>query len=89
VALGAWPNPFNPSTTVKFSIPTAGPVSLNVYDLQGRLVKTLAHGHFAGGDHARVWDGTTNSGSRAASGSYVVRMTAGPHQAVTKLSLVK
>jgi hypothetical protein len=89
VALGAWPNPFNPSTTVKFSVPTAGPVSLNVYDLQGRLVKTLAHGHFSGGDHARVWDGTTNNGSRAASGSYVVRMTAGPNQAVTKLSLVK
>ncbi len=88
-AVGAWPNPFNPMTTVKFSVPAAGQVSLDVYDLQGRLVRTLAHGYYAEGDHLQVWDGKTENGARASSGSYVVRLTAGTHQAVTKLSLIK
>ena len=70
-------------------MPAAGTVDLSVYDLQGRLVKTLAHGHFTAGDHARPWDGTTNTGGRASSGHYIVRRDAGTHRAVTKLSLIK
>jgi hypothetical protein len=89
IALAAWPNPFNPSTKVKFTVPVAGTISLDIYDLQGRLVKTLARGHFADGEHDIRWDGTTNAGGRAASGSYIVRLAAGSHQAVTKLSLIK
>jgi len=88
-AVGAWPNPFNPVTTVKFSVPVAGQVSLCVYDLQGRLVRTLARGHYPDGDHVQVWDGTTDNGARASSGSYVVRLTAGTNQATTKVSLIK
>ncbi len=88
-AVAAWPNPFNPSTQVKFTVPAAGSVILDIYDIQGRLVKTLARGHFAEGDHVRRWDGTTDSGGRASSGHYIVRMDAGSHQATTKLTLVK
>jgi len=87
--VSAWPNPFNPRTTVQFTVPRAGAINLVIYDLQGRLVKTLARGHFSAGDHFRTWDGSTTGGSRAASGAYFARLTTDHHDVVTKLSLVK
>ena len=87
--VAAWPNPFNPRTAVKFTVPADGRVNLCIYDLQGRLVRTLADGHFAAGDYSRTWDGQTDGGQRAASGSYFARLQAGDLAAVTKLSLIK
>jgi hypothetical protein len=88
-AVKAWPNPFNPQTAVKFTNPRGGQVSLSIFDVQGRLVRTLVNENLADGDHERVWDGRTDSGSPTASGVYFARLIAGPSQATTKLMLVK
>ncbi len=69
-----YPNPFNPTTTIRYSVASEGPVSLRVFDIAGRVVRTLALKSVAPGEHEVVWDGTTDSGGRAASGVYFLRM---------------
>jgi parallel beta-helix repeat protein len=66
-----YPNPFNPSTTVRFGLPAVGHVSLTVYSINGQVIRTLANGNFAPGEHTVVWDGRDNNGRAAASGVYV------------------
>lgn len=67
----AVPNPFNPSTELRFDVPRAGRVQLTVHDVRGRLVATLARGERAAGRYAVRWDGRTDQGTRSASGVYV------------------
>lgn len=76
--LGAnYPNPFNPETSVPFSLPQSGRTRLAVYDVAGRLVRILVDGVLpAGGHHAR-WDGLDDTGRAVASGVYVIRLSAG------------
>ena len=69
-----YPNPFNPTTTLAFSLPRAQGVRLSVFDVQGRLVRTLIDGERAEGRHTVIWNGATDDGGRAASGSYVYRL---------------
>jgi Zinc carboxypeptidase/Immune inhibitor A-like, MAM domain/FlgD Ig-like domain len=85
----AWPNPFNPQTTVKFTNPRSGLVTVGIYDLQGYLVRTLVQDQMDAGSHSVVWNGRTNVGGQAASGVYFARMSAGDVNATTKLMLVK
>jgi hypothetical protein len=66
----ASPNPLNPSTTISFELSRPGSVQLNVYDVSGRLVKTLANGFMGAGSHSVGWDGTSRQGARVASGVY-------------------
>jgi len=70
------PNPFNPTTTIRFGLPEAGHVTLAVYDVAGRLVGNLAASHFEAGQHEVVWDGRDATGREVASGVYVYRLTA-------------
>ena len=81
-ALAVHPNPFNPATTIEYSVPTGGPVTLSVYDLTGRRVATLVDEHLAPGPHRTAWDGRTGTGSRAASGVYFLRLVSqsGAHE---------
>jgi len=83
------PNPFNPSTSISFSLAREGGVSLAVFDLRGRLVKVLARGILPAGGHAVAWDGTDARGRRAASGVYVYRLSAGGTVLTRKMVLVK
>ena len=87
------PNPFNPSTSISYSVPeqVAGAlVSLRVYDLAGRLVKVLAEGPRAPGDYTVFWDGASERGGRMPSGVYFYRLTTGDGRAFTrKMVLVK
>ncbi|HLA41351.1 MAG TPA: FlgD immunoglobulin-like domain containing protein, partial [Candidatus Glassbacteria bacterium] len=83
------PNPFNPSTTISFSLAREGRASLAVYDLRGRLVKVLASGNRAAGSHTRTWDGADSNGRRLASGIYVYRLIAGETILTRKMVLVK
>ena len=69
-----FPNPFNPSTTIKFDMKAKGHVSLKVYNVAGQLVKTLADGVFNAGSHSVNWDGTNNAGAKVASGVYFYKM---------------
>jgi 5'-nucleotidase / UDP-sugar diphosphatase len=68
------PNPFNPSTTIAFSLDRTGPVRLDIFDLQGRLVRSLVDGAREAGEHRVTWDGRDGAGSPAASGTYVYRL---------------
>ena len=89
----ARPNPFNPRTTIDYSVAAASRVTLRVYDLAGREVRTLVDGDAEPGEHVTVWDGTTDTGRRAASGVYFVKMEApggaGSFLATRKLVLLK
>ena len=73
----AHPNPFGPNTTIRYTSPVSGRVSVRVYDLAGRVVATLVDEEVEPGEHVATWDGTTDSGERAASGVYFVRLEAG------------
>jgi len=79
-----YPNPFNPTTTISFSIPQSGVVSLNVYDITGKLVTTLINKQLNIGYHSIDWDGTIHL-----SGMYLVRMESGEYVETQKLLLVK
>jgi hypothetical protein len=79
-----YPNPFNPTTSISFSIPQSDIVSLNVYDITGKLVTNLVNEHLNIGYHSINWDGTNQS-----SGMYLVRMESGEYVETQKLVLVK
>ncbi|UCH83084.1 MAG: T9SS type A sorting domain-containing protein [Candidatus Latescibacterota bacterium] len=83
------PNPFNPSTTIRYFVPAQGRVSLVVYDVKGRAVRTLVNGNVSAGDHVVEWNGLNDSGERAASGIYFCRLIAAHDIHVKKMVLLK
>ena len=83
------PNPFNPATTITFTLPEPGMVSLAVYNLAGQRVRTLVAGHmFAGSQHV-VWDGKDDNGDPVSSGVYLSRLSSGGRIATGRMLLVK
>jgi hypothetical protein len=89
-ALGsAHPNPFNPMTTIEFAVPQASRVQLRVYDLAGRLVRTLVNEEMTAGVHAVVWNGQDQGGRQVASGAYYYRLTAPGFSETEKMVLIK
>jgi hypothetical protein len=68
------PNPFNPATTISFSLPADGPVALAVYDVRGALVRGLVDDRLAAGEHAVTWDGRDGRGMAVPSGIYLYRL---------------
>ncbi len=87
--LGSFPNPFNPTTTVRFVLAEPCPVRIAIYDLRGRLIRTLVDDRRPAGEFTAEWDGRDASGSPAASGVYLCRMTAGDFGDTIKLSLLR
>jgi hypothetical protein len=85
----AYPNPFNPQTTIKFSLPAASNVRLEIYGLDGRRVATLVNDDLGPGAHEAVWLGRDDSGRAAASGVYFTKLTAGSLSQVRKMTLMK
>jgi hypothetical protein len=79
-----YPNPFNAETNVSFSLAEAGNVSLEVYDITGRLVTTLIEGEIEGGEHLISWDA-----SEVSSGVYFYKLTAGDYSEAKRMMLVK
>ena len=82
--VGAYPNPFNPATTIAFALPEQARVTLTVYDAAGRVVATLVNGWRSAGSHKVTFDA-----SNLASGIYLYRLTAGNFTAADKLVLLK
>jgi len=80
----AYPNPFNPTTTLSFAIPVDSEVSLSVYNLQGREVSTLIDANMDAGYHSIVWDANSYT-----SGVYFVKMVSGDFVNTQKLMLIK
>ncbi|MEJ2722920.1 MAG: FlgD immunoglobulin-like domain containing protein, partial [bacterium] len=85
----AYPNPFNPSTTIPFSLVGQEPVSLQIYDAQGKLVRTLRNDVMPAGQQEAVWDGRDNSGNQMATGVYFVRFVAGSYEMTRKVVMLK
>jgi len=75
VLSGAYPNPFNPSTTISFVLQHTARARLAVYNVDGRLVRVLADETFSSGPHELVWNGTDSSQRAMASGTYLFRLT--------------
>ncbi len=73
--LAIYPNPFNPRTTVAFTMRAAGPATVEVFDTRGRLVRTLGNGLREAGEHRVTWDGRDDRGENVAAGVYLVRVT--------------
>jgi hypothetical protein len=84
-----YPNPFNPTTTITFGLPAEGMVELVVYDLEGRLVRRLAHGPMTAGLKEVSWDGRDDGGNAVGSGVYLYQLKAGTRTLAKKMVLLK
>lgn len=84
ISLAAFPNPFNPTSTIRFTLPESGDARLTVYDLAGRQVATLFQGALSVGNHEQLWDATN-----LASGKYFCRLATRNDTRVIPLILVK
>ena len=87
--MSASPNPFNPVTSIPYRVAEQGRVRLQVFDIAGRLVKTLIDEEKEAGSYVSIWDGSTGSGGRSSSGVYICRMTAGGYSESRRLVLLK
>ena len=74
--IGSYPNPFNPSTTIKYALPEFAFVSLAIYNLQGHKVRTLLTESLPAGMHTVQWDGTSEDGEPVSAGMYFARWEA-------------
>jgi hypothetical protein len=84
-----YPNPFNPSTTIAFAVAKRGRVRLEIFDILGRKVRTVADRVFPPGSYEVVWRGRDDTGARVSSGVYFYRLTAGEFVQSRALVLVK
>ena len=87
--LMAQPNPFTPSTLVRFVVPRDGVVNLTVFDVAGRPVRTLSEGFHAAGEYRITWDGARRDGGRLTPGVYLVRLEVGDFAASEKIVMLK
>jgi hypothetical protein len=83
------PNPFNPKTTIAFSLPEPNDVRLEIYDVAGRRVTTLVDQRLTAGEHRVEWNGVGATGDRVASGVYFYKLTAGRENVSRKMVLLK
>lgn len=83
------PNPFNPTTNIRFSTPKSGAVRLEIFNSAGKLVRTLVAGNLPAGTHTVSWDAMDDAGARVASGVYLYTLKAGEVTLQRKLVLMK
>lgn len=84
-----FPNPFNPSTTIKYQIAEPTKVAISIYSIDGQLVNTLVNDAKDAGYYQVVWNGTNSYGKQVASGMYIYRIDAGNFVSTKKLMLMK
>ncbi|PKN79592.1 MAG: hypothetical protein CVU48_04890 [Candidatus Cloacimonetes bacterium HGW-Cloacimonetes-1] len=84
-----YPNPFNPETTISYSVKEASPVTIEIYNVKGQVVRTLVSETKASGNHTTVWNGKDNNGRNVTSGVYFYKMNAGKYSSTRKMILMK
>jgi len=84
-----FPNPFNPETVIKFSLPLDSRVTLKVYNILGQVVKSLVDQQLPAGNHSVTWDGKNEQGSDIASGVYFYRIKADNYESIMKMTLLR
>jgi T5SS/PEP-CTERM-associated repeat protein len=89
IRLSVMPNPFNPRTTIRFDLAVAGSARLSVFDLAGRLIRTMIDENLPQGSHEAVWDGRDSSGKEVGSGTYLARLESGGEIEVVRMELVR
>jgi len=90
LALGQnYPNPFNPTTWIPFYLPKSGRIDVRVYDVTGRMVRTLESGFFSAGRHSTRWDGINGAGRGVSSGIYFCVIRYGEKTDSRKMVLLK
>jgi len=88
-SLNCYPNPFNPSTTISFTLAKAGKASLKVYNTKGQLVKTLLNNVKLSGQNKLIWNGLNEDGRQASSGLYFYKLDAPGYSKTCKMMLLK
>ena len=86
---GNYPNPFNPETTISYSVKEAGRVKLEVYNIKGQLVRTLVDADHASGHYKQVFNSKDNRGRSISSGVYLLRMSAPGYKKTSKMILMQ
>ncbi|MBP8705693.1 MAG: T9SS type A sorting domain-containing protein, partial [Candidatus Cloacimonas sp.] len=84
-----YPNPFNPATTIAFTLAKADKVEIVIYNLKGQKVKTLLSDNLLAGNHSIVWDGKDDKGKTLSSGIYLVKMKTGKTIDTRKITMLK
>ncbi len=89
LSLGSYPNPFNPSTTISYSLPRQGNVEINIYNVKGQRVKNLVHETKSPGNYRVVWNGTDSSNKKVTSGIYFLQFKSPDKVLNHKIMLLK
>ncbi len=84
-----YPNPFNPSTSISFYMPGPDRVRLEIFDVKGRRIRTLADQQMEGGRRTIHWDGSNDAGRRVSSGIYLYRLVCGKRTLTRKLAMMR
>lgn len=87
--MGNLPNPFNPTTEIRFDLSKRVTVSLEIYNVSGQRVRTLSAGSLPAGSHAVTWDGRDDTGTSVSSGVYFYRLQAGEFTESKRMTLIR
>jgi len=86
---GNYPNPFNPETTISYSIEQEGMATIEIYNINGQLVRTLVRSHHTPGEYSVIWTGEDNQDRKLRSGVYLYRMKSGKYISTKKMLILK
>ena len=86
---GNYPNPFNPSTTIRFGLPEDGNVKITIYSINGQKVITLAEGSYSKGYHEIKWNGINSTGNSVSNGIYIYELKTGNQRLIKKMVFAK
>jgi hypothetical protein len=84
-----YPNPFNSEASFQYALPQGANVTFDIFDIEGRLVRSISCGQVSAGYHTLIWNGANDNGTKTASGLYMVRMIVGDHQFMRKVVMLK
>jgi len=84
-----YPNPFNPTTQIKYDLPEDALVTINIYDLMGRSIKSLVNSQQSAGYRSIQWNATNNLGEPVSAGMYIYTIQAGQFRQTKKMVLLK
>lgn len=87
--LSNFPNPFNPTTTLYFSLSSEANILLNVYNLKGQLVRSLTSGQYTSGSHSVAWDGKDDENKPVCSGLYLYKLITNDQVISKKMLILK
>lgn len=86
---GNYPNPFNPTTTIRFSLPERESVTLTIYDMLGQVVARLVDAEMSAGEYRVTWDAHDSIGKPVSSGTYIYRLESTSFSSVRMMTLLK